>query len=548
MNDTEVLIVGAGPVGVTLALECLRRGLRCRIIDKRTEPSDKSKALAIWSAAQEALSQLGVIDEFRARALHPRAVNIVSNRRSLARIPSGLGVESPYPEMLLLPQCDTESILAQRLQALGGQIERGVEFESLEQDSDGVVVKLRHPDEQIEEVSCRYVAGCDGAHSAVRHALSASFEGDALPQCFVLCDAEISGSSLTPNEAVACWSSRGFIAFFPIRGRVWRVIAMRGRADGTANPTLSEMQEHVSEKGPGGLTLSNPSWLACFRISERKVEQFTHGRVLLAGDAAHIHSPTGGQGMNTGLQDAVNLGWKLEAVLRHGLDAHKFLTSYHEERSPVAEQVVKESGELIRASMISNPLARLLRNNAVWLAGRSKKVLTKMSVGFSGLAIQYPSSALIRPDAHWLEDYLSLGFQPGMRMRDATVLTPQGAKVSLLAKLDGKSWHLLLFSGRRPNYRDVSLLDSVEAEAASLPEWVRTTVIWCARDSIPGKDWLRDENGAAHRRFGVELTAAYLIRPDGFVALRLQPVNFELIKSYFDSLQDTAALATVGAA
>jgi 2-polyprenyl-6-methoxyphenol hydroxylase-like FAD-dependent oxidoreductase len=220
-------------------------------------------------------------------------------------------VDTPYPDALVLPQCDTERILTKRLEELGwaGRAWNGACL--LYAGSKGITAALKQSDGRDEIVRCQFLVGCDGARSTVRQLAGVTFGGESMVEIWVLCDAEIAGSSLAPKEAHVFLSPKGPLPLFLIRGNVWRVISTRPASAGLDLPTLSEMQQHLNERGPGGLTLKNPTWLSFFRISERQVDRYVSGNVLLSGDAAHVHSPAGGQGMNTGVQDAFNLGWKL---------------------------------------------------------------------------------------------------------------------------------------------------------------------------------------------------------------------------------------------
>ncbi len=539
MATPRVLIVGAGPVGLSLALECARRDVPFRLIDSAAEPSTHSKALAIWSAAQEFFSALGVLDRMTGEGLHPAGIRMSNRRRTLLRVPSGEFVDSPYPGPLILPQSATERILAERLVELGHRVERQVELRSLEQDDHSISASLVHADGSMETQRCEYLVGCDGAHSAVRHAVGVKFEGKARPECFILCDAELSGKRMLPQEVFIFLSSRGVLPMFPIRERVWRVISTREAGDGTAPPTIEEMQEHLADRGPRGFTLSNPEWLSCFRISERKVERFRSGRVLLAGDAAHIHSPAGGQGMNTGLQDSLNIGWKLAGILNGGFDPERLLESYHAERSPVAARVIAGASMRTRIATIARSPLAVLRNWIAALAGHSEQAVAKIAVSFSGTGIRYESSPILVPDTKWHEDWHDHGYKPGSKMRDATVYS-DGAPISLLREVLASTTHtLIIFSGRRPNYRDADAVASIREQAAGYASLISTWAVWRGEHG-PDFSWVLDPEGIAHRRFGAEFLSLCLMRPDGVVAARSQPGDFAVVQEAVRLLRQAA--------
>ncbi len=526
MDKTEVLIVGAGPVGLSLALECVRHEVAFQIIDAAPQPSDKSKALAIWSAAQETFSAMGVLGQMRSEAFLPQAVRICTPRRTLLRMPTGKFVDSPFPDVLLLPQSTTERILTEKLQQWGHKVIRPLELTGIIQDGNSVTATLQNPDGQKTTIACSYLVGCDGAHSAARHFVGAVFEGRAQPECFILCDAKVSGKTLLPPEVLIYLSKKGVLPMFPIRQNVWRIISTRDQAAGTAPPTLDEMQEHLDERGPGGLKLSMPEWLSCFRISERKVGNFRLGRVLLAGDAAHIHSPAGGQGMNTGVQDAFNLGWKLGLILRKGGNPEALLDSYHDERSPVARQVIDEASMRTRLGILTRGPLAVLRNLGAIALGHSDRFVQKFAVNFSGVTISYEASPILGKGTFWDEDWQNHGFRVGHRMRDAGVES-DGVPVYLLSEILASTKHtLILFSGMRPNYRDADLVESIRQAAAGYSSLLGTLAIWRG-DHAPDESWLLDPDGTAHRKFGAGSSSAYLIRPDGYVAERSQPADFK---------------------
>lgn len=517
-----------------MALACRRNGVSFRLIDRLDAPSGLSKALAVWSAAMEMLDGLGVAREFEARAIQGRGMRLSARGRLLARIPSGTGVSSPHPGMLLLPQAMTEEILTARLEETGGGLERGTELTGLSQQTDRVTAEIRKADGASEREEFRWAVACDGAHSTVRHLVGAEFEGESLDQDFVLCDARIDGDI---EEAFAhmFWAGEGMLAAFPVVPGVWRVIASRDQAAGNADPDLAEMQTVLDRRGPGGWRLSNPTWLSRFRISERKAVRFRHGRIFLAGDAAHIHSPTGGQGMNTGMQDAANLAWKFGLIAAGARAEDQILESYHAERSPVAAQVLAESGRLLRAGFLKNPSLQALRNSAVFLAGRSKKFQERLMRSLSGLGISYGPGGLLAGDDAWHEDWRPHGFRPGTRARDARVLRGSGP-VSLYREwCDSPYFTLVLFSGRKPIYRDVDRLATVRLVASGFGNLVRLVRVWHGRQPPEG-DWLLDPDASAHKAFGVESSAFYLIRGDGYVALRSQPAEAVVLHRWLESV------------
>ena len=519
---SDVLIVGAGPVGLTMALACWRFGLSFRIVEKLPAPSGLSKALAVWSATIEMLDVLDVADQFLLRSIHGKGVRISKGRKPLIQVTAGFELDSPFPEMLLLPQSESETILEEKLKASGSAVERGTELVSLEQPENGVRAGIRQNSADPVFAEFRWVVACDGAHSTIRHLLGAEFQGAALEDVFVLCDAEIDGD-IEAGLVHIFWPPRGLLAIFPVKQNLWRVIGTREPGAGDSEPTLAELQSVLDERGPGGLVLKDPVWLSKFRISERKARHYRHGRVFLAGDAAHIHSPAGGQGMNTGMQDAFNLAWKLALVASGKGREDVLLESYHEERSPVAEKVLKESGRMIRSNSVKNPVVRGLRDRILRIAGHSKLLKRTLVRSLSGLDITYAPGPLVADDRHWSEDWRPHGFAPGSRPRDASVHR-NGAKVSLFREIRSPLFTLVLFSGRKPVYRDVDRLGAIRLVAGGYGELIRVISVWHGANP-PGPDWFLDPDASAHRRFGVELPAFYLIRPDQYVGLRSQPAE-----------------------
>jgi 2-polyprenyl-6-methoxyphenol hydroxylase-like FAD-dependent oxidoreductase len=312
----SILIVGAGPVGLTMAAHLRAHGLAPRIIDKAPHASETSKALVLWPRSLEMLDDLGLVDRFLADGRTPNTMRLYGTGHLLLDFTLGTGVEgTAYPKPLILPQSETERLLTEHLREVGVAVERPVELARFAERGDGVDATLRHADGREEDVRCDYLLGCDGAHSAVRHGLGLEFTGKADPNDFLLADCRVDG---LPSDAISLfWHPEGALAFFPFGDGRCRIIADLGVSEGDGkprDPSLEQVQAIVDDRGPDGVKLSDPHWLAGFRINERKVAGYRKGRCFLAGDAAHIHSPAGGQGMNTGMQDTWNLAWKLSLV------------------------------------------------------------------------------------------------------------------------------------------------------------------------------------------------------------------------------------------
>lgn len=509
------------------------------MIDKRAGPAEESRALTLWSSALEAMESMGCAGQVIATAYEVRQIKISAEKAVLAEIDVAHEVESRYPLPMLLPQFETERIFLERLQELGGDVEWGVELVSFEEVDDVVVSHVLSKDGAVETVRTRWLAGADGAHSTVRHVAGIDFLGEAVEETFALADVEID-QELDEETIHVDWSRKGVLAMFPVQPGLWRIVANRRDDDrGGEPPTLEEVNAIFADHGHKTWKSSNPEWLAAFRVSERQATEFRRGRVMLLGDAAHVHSPAGGQGMNTGIQDAFNLGWKL-GVLKAGRgDENALLESYGTERSAVAEEVLRAAALQAKMSLVKNPLAQMARNTGFRIMAQTEGFKADFADELSGLGTVYAESPVIGNDEAWHEDWRSKGFGPGMRVRSADVHCPRReAKISLLDEMAGDGHAILLFSGRKARTEDREAVEAFEVRfreiAGDAEKFVR---VWRGSRLPKGakeSEWMLDDSSEAHLRYGVELPAAYVVRPDGFVAFRCSPLDAEMMASYAD--------------
>jgi len=422
-SRSTILIAGAGPVGLTLANQLAGHGVPVRIVDKAAARTDKSKALVLWSRSLELFDDAGYADRFLSVGFPAHAAQISTGREIVARV-SLDSVDSRFPYALMIPQSETERILEERLASHGITVERSVELTAFSDTGASVDATLTKADGATETVQADWLVGCDGAHSSVRHGLDFAFEGSTQESHWALADGHISG--IAPNDRLHIfWHRDGILAFFPIIGDRWRVVADLGHAtDGArqADPTLAEINELLAHRGSPGFVMTDPIWLAAFRINERKVRDYRKGRVFLAGDAAHIHSPAGGQGMNTGMQDAFNLAWKLALVVK-GDARPTLLDSYSPERTAVGDRVLRNAGRMTEAATLRNPLLQGIRNTVAKFATGFPVVQHKMANQLAEMDIGYPDSPLTAHHGH-----AGTGPKAGERWPDKLPSGPRGAR------------------------------------------------------------------------------------------------------------------------
>ena len=419
--DVDVLIVGAGPVGLFLANECARRDLRWRIVEARSTQSVHSKALAIFPRTLEILDMAGLVGPFMDVANRVTSVAVVADGRTLAHMPFA-PEESPYPLIAMVPQDVSERLLAEQLQRRGGTVEYDTSFVSAVQDDDVVNVTLDHKGAR-SEVTAAFVVGCDGAHSAVRHLLKLPFEGAQYDALFMLADVQ-TNDALPANQLQLCPSEFGPVAIFPMSATRRRIVATIETAEGDA-PSLDLVRRIISQRAPIGLEARALRWSSYFRIHHRQVAEMRVGRFFIAGDAAHIHSPYGGQGMNTGLHDIWNLAWKLDLALR-GRGNDRLLDSYTEERRPVIKQVIETTDLLTRAMGTPNKFAQALRNAVIPMVSRLAPFHHAFVQRLSELGVAYRGSPIVEgAGGRYFDDSLRGG--DGIRSRFLLMCDPGSA-------------------------------------------------------------------------------------------------------------------------
>lgn len=554
-----VLIVGAGPVGLTLACELRRHKVPFRIIDQAAGPTIYSKAQILHSRTLEVFEDMGLAAALCEQARPARAMNVFTpSWERLVHVAVG-EPDTAFPYMLNLSQRDTELALAQHLVRLGGSVERKVLLHSFEQTEDLVRCQLGHEGGKTETVTARYLIGCDGAHSTVRKGLGLPFVGETYEWRLTQADIRIDWSSAQPkDEAIVFLSPHGPLAAFPLPGEHrYRLIAF----DATEEPTLETFQRLMDERGPQGCRVSDPHWMVQFTIHCRQVERYRSGRALLCGDAAHIHSPVGGQGLNTGVQDAYNLGWKL-GLVHHGVAQDRLLDSYHAERHPVAAEVLRSTDGATKGMnklvKLSSDWAQSLRNSVMRFLTSLSPIQRAASRTLSELDVAYHNSPIVGQvqstpwnrhgdDGHespGLRDLLTFsdGPAPGKRVPDVHFVDEQSEDRRLLPLLHGGQHHVLLFDGAAATsegYRNllgiVSSLSPIYGERfvchIIVPSRERPEDLMGYSGSL-----ILDPRGELHRAFGARSESLYLIRPDGYVAFRSQPASGETLLEFLGQI------------
>jgi len=409
--ELDVLIVGAGPVGLFLANECERRGLRWRIVETRSGQSVHSKALAIFPRTLEIFDMAGIAASFLEAANRVTSVSLFAQSRRLAHMPFEPG-ETPYPFIAMVPQDVTEKLLLGELRRKGGDVLYETTFVSAEASEGSVTATLEHGGAR-STVSAAFLVGCDGAHSAVRHGLGIPFEGAAYEDSFLLADVE-TNDALPADELQLCPNEHGPAAIFPMSAVRRRIVATCQRPEGDA-PSLEMIRRILAERAPRELEAKALYWSSYFRIHHRHVAHLRVGRQFLAGDAAHIHSPFGGQGMNTGLHDVWNLVWKLDLVV-HGRGHPRLLDSYEAERLPVIRNVIAMTDAMTRVFSTPNRFVQALRDTVIPMVSRLAPFQHAFVQRLSELGIAYPESPIVEgPGKRYLDDAMRGGRGIGSR-------------------------------------------------------------------------------------------------------------------------------------
>ncbi len=543
-NSPAALIVGAGPTGLMMALELARHSIPCRIIDKRPHATTTSNALGLQSRTLEVFDQLGVLAEALALGLKQHGVSIYADGQRIIHV-SFDDLPGPYPFILILPQSQTERILGQRLEHLGIQVERQVELLDFTQDEQAVTARLRHANGHEETVTTSWLLGCDGAHSAVRHTLHMPFSGSAYPEAFALADVKLR-SPLPDNEVHLFLRQDGLFAAFPMPGGRCRLIVQTATEAGDEPlppPTLEDIQRYLNKFAPAGSVASDPAWLSTFRTHRRQTAHIRQGRVFLAGDAAHIHSPAGGQGMNTGLQDAHNLGWKL-ALAHMGHAPLSLLDTYETERHPVAESVLRTTDLMLKGATLRSPISQHIRNRLIPLLVQQDFIQHRLKAQLSELSINYRKSPIVAEHLSGHFGLWPLAGRPkaGDRAPDAGPLLLADRTSARLFELLRSTKHTLLLLADAEHQGEswehlAALADAISARHSQhINSYLVAAGSTAPASSRSNVNILLDPELALHQTYGATAECLYLIRPDGYIGYRSYPADIARFNDYLQAL------------
>ena len=558
---TPVLVVGAGPTGLTMAAELTRHGIPCRIIDKKSGVTDKTKALSVQSRTMEVFEDMGIVDEVLERRRIVSGFSFYNEDKRIFQVASG-ELDTPYSFNMLYPQFETERSLYGHLTNLGAEVEWNTEILKLQQKN-GIKVRLQDADGNVELLEPDYLIACDGGRSFCRKALDIKLKGETFDSEFLIADLTLDWANPPmKDEWHGYFTDQGFVLIASLDGKnSWRIVMevpwdMQDKSDTShyEQPTFAEFQKMFEMLDPiPGLKLTEPNWISRFRIHRRIIDRFRHGNVFFAGDAGHLHSPAGGQGMNTGIQDAYNLAWKLALVYR-GIARPELLDTYNAERYPIIKRQVQTTDAAFKMMLLRHPVSRAIRDRLASLLNNIEPVLNRMEQRASMITINYRNSPIadeyrelplhlgnpIKEIAE-LGVWRDFGEAPhaGDRAPDFT-FNSNGVEKRLFEIIQGTSHKLLMFVGNydEPDFKEdfkqrYSLLKQKYGEAIE-PVLIHINELPFA---VEGEiSVIQDDRGELHQRYGAHSHCIYLIRPDGYIGYRSQPAKLNLFLEYCDRI------------
>jgi len=486
MSDSDVLIVGAGPTGLVLALWLTKLGVKVRIVDRTSGPGTTSRAMAVQARTLELYRQVDLARAVTDAANKVRQVHLWVRGKEVARVPFGEigGDLTPFGFMYVFPQDAHERLLVERLERLGVIVERETELLSFVDDGEAVTAQLRTTPGEDKTCFCRFLAGCDGARSQVREATGIGFPGGTYQQTFYVADVVASGAAINDDLNVDL-DQADFAAIFPMagKGRIRLIGAIRDQA--AAAPRRPLQFKDVSHRAIDGMKLDvqKVNWFSTYHVHHRVAEHFRRGRAFLLGDAAHVHSPAGGQGMNTGIGDAINLAWKMAAVIS-GQAPDRWLDSYEAERAPFARRLVATTDRAFGFVSAEGPLADALRTRLAPL------LLPRV------LSIEAAQEYIFRTISQLTLNYrggpLSRGVAGHVHGGDRLPWVSE-AGVDNHASLSAMTWQAHVYGGASAELKN-----------------------WCAENAVALHQFRWSER---YQSAGLAQDAVYLLRPDTYVAV-----------------------------
>ncbi|RKF49103.1 FAD-dependent monooxygenase [Paraburkholderia fungorum] len=538
-DASPVLIVGAGPTGLAAAMSLARAHIPVRLVDKALQPNPYSRAIGIQARTLELFEQHRLIEPFLELGHRARIANLFSNGMRLARLDFD-PLHTRYPYLLFLDQSVTERLLTEHLATLGVTVERGVELTMFAQGSASMQATLRHVDGRTETIRPSYMIAADGAHSTIRHRLGLSFEGNTFEQTFLLAD--LRAETDWPEDEFHIFASgEGLVALFPMGHGRHRLIADHPAEPAmvpvpatpavlgepplnpVAPPSLAECKALIARRVRERVDVSDLAWSSHFHLNSRMVDRLRVGRIFLAGDAAHVHSPAGAQGMNTGIQEAFNLGWKLARVLQGGA-SDRLLDTYYAERHPIERDVLRQTGFITQMAGADHGPLKLLRERVMPVLAALGPLRDAARMTISELSIQYRRSPLT------LERVLDGGPRAGERAPDALVHVVDGPLgrapgVGCIFDLHDPAFFSLFLLVPPQPVDDTPLDPAAKHAPPPDPELERMTTE--VERLLPGavRIWrVTDTSGegapALSESYGRTRPSFYLVRPDGYICAR----------------------------
>lgn len=523
-----VLIIGAGPTGLTLAVELSRHNIPYRIIDKKSQPVVTSNALVAQTRTLEVWEDMGLLQHAFSRGNLIHAMNLYEQNKTLASINFEL-LNSLYPFVLGISQHETETMLIEYLGQKGISVGMEVELIDFIKRDEGISVTLQHTGGETENINAQYLIACDGGHSLIRNKLNLSFRGKDLEQHFVMADFDFQ-STLEKDAGSIFVSPQGPLIFIKYNQKYARMIAEVSKDPelySATSLTDEQINRLLCERCPVEIKITNPIWTSGFWIHERIISTYRHQNIFFAGDAAHIHSPIGGQGMNTGIQDAYNLAWKLALVIKQQAKP-AILASYHDERYPIAKAVLKGTTAMTHIMTLHNSFLQKIRNSIISLAMKSTKIRQKIVNTITQLNICYKHSLLTKNN---IGNYLAP--KAGSRLIDVKFYSSR-----LFDYVKGTQFCLLIFSGINTKLNETKLAELRSSIQVKFPQLIKFILITTDENKFPQwkEEKIADRDRVIHQSYHVNNASLFLIRPDKYIGFSGKVENGQQLIDYLKNI------------